>query len=133
MQSSIVKLGLTVLVSLMSAQSFAGGGQVGSAETFAGTYVISGPTNDIGDENMITFTSEGNVYLTQKSVGRYLQCEGQFQVQSRLLKAIGSCANNSNFEMSIDLSEVSDLGYFRATVLSKMIYVKPVQMEFLRK
>ncbi|WP_413575770.1 hypothetical protein ACLVWU_15500 [Bdellovibrio sp. HCB290] len=136
MQSSIVKIGITVLVSLMTVQSFAGGGQVGSAETLLGTYIITGPTNDLGDENTVTFTSDGVVHLSQKSAWGNKNCNGKFQIKNGLLKAAGSCFNSvnySDFEMSIDLTEVSNLGYFRAPVLSKTIYVKPVQMEFLQR
>ncbi|MEK2689596.1 hypothetical protein [Bdellovibrio sp. GT3] len=137
MQSSITKLTLTALISLMATQSFAGGGQVGSAETLAGTYVITGPTNEIGDENMVKFTPEGNIYLSQRSMGRNLNCAGQFQVRNRVLQASGLCRYDSGhsekFEMSIELSDVTNLGYFRAPVLSETIYPKSVQMEFLLK
>ncbi|WP_413575503.1 hypothetical protein ACLVWU_14270 [Bdellovibrio sp. HCB290] len=127
MQSSIAKLGLTVLVTLLASKGFAVGEKVDL------TYKLSGPTHEIGDENTLTFTPDGKVVLTQVSIGRELVCEGPSHEKNGVLSVLGTCSDHSKFELTIDLKDVKDIGYFRTTLISKKIYPKPVQMEFLLK
>ncbi|WP_413585042.1 hypothetical protein [Bdellovibrio sp. HCB274] len=125
MKASITKLGLTVLSTLLASQSFAGGANVDL------TYKVSGPTNEIGDENTLTLTPDGKVVLTQMSLDRELLCEGTSREKNGVMFVLGTCSDSSKFEMSIDLNDVKDIGYFRTTVFSTKIYPKAVQMEFL--
>ncbi|MEK2687845.1 hypothetical protein [Bdellovibrio sp. GT3] len=135
MKSSITKFGLTVLVTLLASQSFANGG-VDTLENLVGTFKIEGPTNEPGDENLVTFTNEGEVYLLQKSGGTTTRCKGAFEVRNNILNATGTCSHYpqrlSNFAMAIDLSQVTNFGYFQSPVLCKTINVRAADMRFLR-
>ncbi|WP_413576501.1 hypothetical protein ACLVWU_00485 [Bdellovibrio sp. HCB290] len=130
MQTSIMTIGITVLLSLLTSQSYAQGG---AAPYLTGTYQVTGPTNEIGDKNTVIFTKHGIVYLIQNSMDKELQCKGVSQLQNGVLKVFGVCSDSSKLEMAIDLTAVTNPGYFRAHVLSKTIYPKAVQMEFLQR
>lgn len=96
-----------------------------------GIYNIDGPTGDIGDKNVIAFATNGDATLIHHSWGQRLECKGKFLDQNGVLRVSGVCDNSQNFEMLINMEDVSDLSYFRAKVKCETIYPQEVEMRFM--